>query len=53
MSDDFPQTTRRYIPEGSTLHSHRYENLKIHRAKSRLFAAKNPSLQLVLFRKAV
>jgi hypothetical protein len=27
-SVDFQQDTRRHIPEGSTLHSHRCENLK-------------------------
>jgi hypothetical protein len=27
-SDDFQQTTRRYIPEDSTFHNHRCENLK-------------------------
>jgi hypothetical protein len=39
----FRNLTRRYIPEDSILHSHRYENFKIHCAKSRLFAAKNPN----------
>jgi hypothetical protein len=28
ISVDFQWTTRRYIPEDSTLHNHRYENLK-------------------------
>jgi hypothetical protein len=28
MSVDIQRTTRRYIPEGSTLHNHRCENLK-------------------------
>jgi hypothetical protein len=27
-SVDFQQTTRRYIPEDSTLHNHRFDNLK-------------------------
>jgi hypothetical protein len=27
-SVDFQRTTRSYIPEGGTLHNHRYENLK-------------------------
>jgi hypothetical protein len=26
----YSETTRRYIPEGSTLHTHRRENLKSH-----------------------
>jgi hypothetical protein len=30
-SVDFQRTTRRYIPEGSTLHNHRCENLKSHK----------------------
>jgi hypothetical protein len=28
LSVDFQQTTRRYIPEDSTFHNHRCENLK-------------------------
>jgi hypothetical protein len=28
--DDFQRTTRRYIPEVSTLHNHRCDNLKLY-----------------------
>jgi hypothetical protein len=34
---DFQRTTRRYIPENRTVHTHHYENLKSHETSEKAF----------------
>jgi hypothetical protein len=41
---NFYQTTRRYNPEDSHLHTHRSENLKSYRLESTLFSEPSPRL---------